>query len=104
LVLHGCAQAERESCFFQMWYTLTACAVLGLLVWIGRIQARRQPYAIPAMDLLPPLRPEGQGTTIKLRPAPGAPNTDPPTDRHESVRGSAVITRRVGRRRSTTSG
>ncbi len=87
-----------------MWYALAACAVLGLLVWIGRIQSRRQPYAIPAIDLLPPLPPADEVVTIPLRPVPGAPNTDPPTDRHESVRGSAVITRRVGRRRSTTSG
>ena len=51
-----------------------------------------------------------QGITVKLQPhsgqvriaAPGAPNTDVPTDRHVSAQGTATITRRTGRRRSTT--
>ena len=48
-----------------------------------------------------------QGITVKLQSqvgiaAPGAPNTDVPTDRHVSPQGTATITRRTGRRRSTT--
>ena len=54
--------------------------------------------------------PRAQGITVKLHPqagqvgiaAPGAPNTDVPTDRHVSAQGTATITRRTGRRRSTT--
>ena len=53
------------------------------------------------------------GTTVKLHAqpqpqaliaAPGAPNTDVSTDCQVTARGTATITRRTGRRRSTTSG
>ena len=49
-----------------------------------------------------------QGITVKLQAqsgiaAPGAPNTDVPSDRHVCPQGTATITRRTGRRRSTTS-
>lgn len=93
----------------EMWYALTALAILCALVIAGRLRGRRpaaQP--VPALQLLPPREPGARGAgprgiTVKLRPAPGAPNTDPPTDRHVTDRGSASIHRRTGRRRSTTS-
>lgn len=107
---------------------LFALALLGRV-----ITRRLQPASFPASDLLrrAPLvvQDQGQiaaddligmpvenaaeprgthGTTVKLSPqrgiaAPGAPNTDVPTDRHVTARGTATITRRTGRRRSTTS-
>ena len=91
-----------------MWYALASLAILCALVIAGRLRGRRvATQAIPALQLLPPReagpRETGaRGITVKLRPAPGAPNTDPPTDRHVTERGSASIHRRTGRRRSTT--
>lgn len=86
-----------------MWYALAALAMLCALVIAGRLRGRRvAAQAIPALQLLPPREPGARGITVKLRPAPGAPNTDPPTDRHVTERGSASIHRRTGRRRSTT--
>lgn len=91
-----------------MWYALASLAILCALVLAGRMRSRRATaQAIPALQLLPPREagprePGAHGITVKLRPAPGAPNTDPPTDRHVTERGSASIHRRTGRRRSTT--
>ena len=95
-----------------MWYAITAVLVLiGLLV-VGRLLARwpepvaisvridpellaapspRRPHYVPLRHLAPPA----------LRPAPGAPNIDHPTDRHVTARGTATITKRTGRRTST---
>lgn len=101
-----------------MGYAIAAVVILFALVVIGRLASRRmQPAVVPASELLPrpsmtPViapamaavpQPGAQGTTVKLRPAPGAPNTDPPTDQQVTERGTATITRRTGRRRSTTS-
>jgi len=115
----------------RMGYAFIALVALLMLGLLGRVINRRlQPAAFPASELLrrAPLLSETatesdiadlpealsaatrgtQGTTVKLQPqaviaAPGAPNTDVPTDRHVSARGTATITRRTGRRRSTTS-
>lgn len=115
----------------RMGYAVIALVALLVLGLLGRLINRRlQPAAFPASDLLPrtPLvvetddesdfaalpvatNPQSHGThgiTMKLQPqpviaVPGAPNTDVPTDRHVTPRGTATITRRTGRRRSTTS-
>ena len=114
----------------RMGYAVIAVVALLLLGLLGRLINRRlQPAAFPASELLHPttvaaeaetaqefddlpvsVRAEGtgtHGTTVKLQPqpviaAPGAPNTDVPTDRHVTARGTATVTRRTGRRRSTT--
>jgi hypothetical protein len=99
-----------------MWYATAAVGALLALVMIGRLMARRQvAQAFPAAQLLarerpisvtlvadPALRVAQPIAPHRLRPAPGAPNTDPPTDRHISERGTATIRKRTGRRRSTT--
>ena len=107
---------------------LFALALLGRV-----INRRLEPASFPASDLLRRLPPNGpakghlgeedskgmpvedaaeprgtHGITVKMSPlggiaAPGAPNTDVPTDRHVTARGTATITRRIGLRRSTTS-
>ena len=92
-----------------MWYVGASLLILFVLVLAGRLlSGRRQAAAVPAVDLLPPElppvpSPSAYGITVKLRAAPGAPNTDPPTDHHITPSGTATITRRTGRRRSTTS-
>ncbi len=84
-----------------MFYACTAAVILLALVVAGRVALRRLAgVPIPARDLLPPQEP----VTFNFRPAPGAPNTDPPTARHVTERGTARIHRRTGRRRTTTVG
>ena len=99
-----------------MWYAAAAMGALVVLVVMGRLIARRQAaQSFPSAHLLArerpisvtlvadPIAPIAQPIAQhRLRPAPGAPNTDPPTDRHISERGTATIRRRTGRRRSTT--
>ena len=98
-----------------MDYAVAALLILIALTIAGRLASRRfRPATFPASELLrrdPPVlvsahavsRPATQGITVKLQVIPGAPNTDPPTDRHVTDRGTATIRRRTGRRRSTTS-
>lgn len=112
----------------RMGYAFIALVALVMLGLLGRVINRRlQPAAFPASELLRrtpvamdtesdfddlpvAVRSEAlptHGTTVKLQPqaviaAPGAPNTDVSTDRHVTARGTATITRRTGRRRSTT--
>ena len=103
-----------------MWYAAAAVVVLVLLVVSGRLLVRRRAaQAFPSAQLLAPepppsvtlvvepMKPITQSLTQsieqqRLRPAPGAPNTDSPTDRHITERGTATIHKRTGRRRSTT--
>jgi hypothetical protein len=99
-----------------MWFAAAAVGALLVLVMTGRLMARRQAaQSFPAAQLLArerpisvtlvadPVGPIAQPiASHRLRPAPGAPNTDPPTDRHISERGTATIRKRTGRRRSTT--
>lgn len=103
-----------------MWYALSALIVLVLLLVLGRWLTRRArqlegfagaanplddaadcPPELPASQLpeLPQFIPRAE--PVVLRPAPGAPNIDPPTDRHISHRGTATIHKRTGRRTST---
>ena len=92
-----------------MWYVVIPLAILTTLLVVGRLLSRRalpapQPALTPvpvgapspAAEALPPV-----AHPVPLRAAPGAPNTDPPTDRHVTPRGTASIHRRTGRRTST---
>jgi hypothetical protein len=102
--------------FTAMWYAAAALGALVVLVMSGRLIARRLPgHSFPSAQALArerslaaTLAAEPCSAVVKpipqprLRPAPGAPNTDPPTDRHISERGTATIRKRTGRRRSTT--
>lgn len=92
-----------------MWYAAAAVGTLVVLVVSGRFIARRQAaQSFPSAQVLARERPISVTLVAdpiaqhRLRPAPGAPNTDPPTDRHISERGTATIRKRTGRRRSTT--
>ena len=100
-----------------MWYALSAVIVLVGLLVLGRWLIRRQlqiedlPVETVPLDDAPnsPLTPPAsalpqyipRAEPVAVRPAPGAPNIDPPTDRHVSHRGTATIHKRTGRRTST---
>lgn len=94
-----------------MWFALSALLVLFGLLVIGRLLVRA-PLIDESLTRLPPVEPPAlppppvlrlipRAEPVAVRPAPGAPNIDPPTDRHVSHRGTATITRRTGRRTST---
>lgn len=95
----------------MMWYVIAAMAILCTAALASRRFSRRalpEAYPVAAPALVPAAvviqageSPEAQGRIIA---APGAPNTDPPTDRHITPRGTVSIHRRVGRRRTSTAG
>ncbi len=95
-----------------MWFAFSALLVLVGLLVIGRLLTSRPltgeplvrqppPQPLPPPEPIPVFRQPPRAEPVAIRPAPGAPNIDPPTDRHVSSRGTATITKRTGRRTST---
>jgi hypothetical protein len=106
---------KREPWLLMMWYVIAATVILLAAAYTSRRLGRRavletcpiEDLPVDAVDHPAVAEPElGMPVPVAVRliPAPGAPNTDPPTDRHITPRGTVSIHRRVGRRRTTTDG
>lgn len=90
----------------MMWYVIAAMAILCTAALASRRFSRRPlpeayPVSTSALALAVVADPVQHLAPARILAAPGAPNTDPPTDRHITPRGTVSIHRRVGRRRTS---